>query len=126
MLLVEDEQAACEVARRGLERAGYRVLTAADGQEALELVIASAGELDLVISDVVMPRMSGTKLRAELCRRYPDIPVVLMSGHAAELAPETELGEQYLRKPYTLGQLTNLVRSTLDRSPAERTAGRST
>jgi CheY-like chemotaxis protein len=120
LLLVEDEQAAREVGRRGLERVGYRVLTAADGQEALDLVVASGGQLDLVISDVVMPRMSGSKLRAELNRRYPNIPVILLSGHAGELAPETELGGQFLRKPYTLAKLTSTVRSMLDRAPGEQ------
>jgi PAS domain S-box-containing protein len=119
LLLVEDEQAAREVGRRGLERVGYRVLTAADGQEALDLVVASGGQLDLVISDVVMPRMSGSKLRAELNRRYPNIPVILMSGHTGELAPEAELGGQFLFKPYTLARLTNTVRSALDRAPGQ-------
>jgi FixJ family two-component response regulator len=63
--------------------------------------------------------MSGSKLRAELNRRYPHIPVILMSGHAGELAPETELDGQLLRKPYTLAKLTGTVRSMLDRAPGD-------
>jgi CheY-like chemotaxis protein len=86
VLLVEDEPLVRRVMERMLSDAGYRVTTAANGLEALQLLDGGVRP-DLVLSDVVMPRMGGLELREKL--RTRDIPVVLMSGYSSEVV---ELG----------------------------------
>lgn len=79
ILMAEDEWLAAEVLAEGLEDAGFRVLTAPDGQAALELVAAGA-DFDLLLTDLRMPRMDGRELIARLRAERPDLPVVVMTG----------------------------------------------
>ncbi|MDX2121814.1 MAG: PAS domain S-box protein [Gemmatimonadota bacterium] len=118
ILLVEDEDGLRRVAQRALERVGYRVLTAADGLEALELYRRGAAEVDLVITDVVMPRLGGIALYRTLRQEGHNPRILFTSGYsAAELTdgdfPEAEL--VVLQKPWTLADLTQRVRNVLDR-----------
>ncbi len=81
VLLVEDDPKLRVATARIMEGAGYIVLPAADGVEALELLETRSGEVDLVLSDLVMPRMGGDELAEVLARRHPPLPVLLMSGY---------------------------------------------
>jgi PAS domain S-box-containing protein len=117
VLVVEDEAAIRDAARRGLERLGYRVLLAADGEEGLELFGKHASEVDLILTDIVMPRMTGTRLYQELRTRGADVKVLFTSGYTLRDGPqdvELDPGLPLLRKPWTLGQLAVAIREVLD------------
>jgi two-component system cell cycle sensor histidine kinase/response regulator CckA len=120
ILLIEDDDAVREIACRVLTRAGYTVVEARYGSEALEL--AGDGEsLDLVLSDVVMPGLSGPEVVARVQLRRPGLPALFMSGYA----PESEGplgGAELVRKPFTVEQLLGAVRSALDLHTAEQDA----
>jgi PAS domain S-box-containing protein len=119
ILVVEDEAAIRDAVRRGLERLGYRVLLASDGQEGLDVFRLHAGEVDLVLTDVVMPRMTGIQLCEVLRAERPDIKVLFMSGYTLLEGVDTTPQDQsvpLLRKPWTLAQLAGRIRALLDRS----------
>ena len=103
VLLVEDEQALRTVTRRILEAAGYKVLTASDGAEALAAVGADGEPVDLLLSDVVMPEMFGPELAQRLQERKPSIRVLFMSGFAQPVLGEAmEMGTvDMIEKPFT-------------------------
>jgi CheY-like chemotaxis protein len=117
ILVAEDEDAVREFARRVLTKAGYRVLTAQTGADAL----ATAGalpRLDLLFTDVVMPGMSGVALAAALAATRPDLPVIYASGYAEEAILRAALDDDhvpYLPKPFTSEALLTRVREVLDR-----------
>jgi len=90
VLVVDDETAVRRFAVRVLQREGYEVLEAADGLEALEMLRAGQVTVDLIVSDIVMPRMNGVELMQAVTESDPQIPVVLMSGYAT--AALSELG----------------------------------
>jgi PAS domain S-box-containing protein len=121
VLLVEDEEAVRRTARRVLERSGYHVLEADNGQEALEILRELGTKIALVISDVVMPKMSGTDLCEIARRELPNVRFVLMSGYAAkdtanEATPYPSI--PFLHKPWTTSELLDSVRAQLDRRTA--------
>ncbi|MCB4824113.1 response regulator [Roseicella aerolata] len=87
ILMAEDEWLAAEVLAEGLADAGFTVLTAADGQAALELAAAGAA-FDLLLTDLRMPRMDGRELIARLRAERPDLPVVVMTGFPPPNGPE--------------------------------------
>ena len=82
VLVVDDLESFRVMLRRQLVSLGHIVLEAADGAEAIEVVRSRRGELDLVLTDVVMPAMNGTEVAACICAEYPGLPVVLMSAYA--------------------------------------------
>lgn len=82
VLVVDDEAAVRRFACRVLERAGYGVFEAIDGIEALELIQGQTIVLEVVVTDIVMPRMNGVELMQALSASLPDLPVILMSGYA--------------------------------------------
>ena len=100
---------------RGLTSRGYTVLEAGNGVEAIE-VLDKQGDVDLVVSDVVMPEMDGPTLLKELRRRNPNVKVIFVSGYAEEAfqknLPEQEQYE-FLAKPFTLKQLVSKVKETM-------------
>jgi CheY-like chemotaxis protein len=114
ILLVEDEEAVRRVARRALEMHGYKIIDAADGATALD--IAAGNEVDLVLSDVMMPGMPGPTLVEELRRRNPDLRVLFMSGHTEEIIRDGLLDPTipFLAKPFTPTKLAQKVRDALD------------
>jgi PAS domain S-box-containing protein len=101
VLLVEDEEPVRRVAARTLERAGYRVLAVADGEDALRIAAATP-RIDLLLTDVVMPGMSGTRLADHLRAARPALPVLYMSGFSRDL-PESLAPPPgaLLQKPFT-------------------------
>lgn len=110
ILLVEDEDMVRAVAERALSRQGYTVLTAADGEQGLE-VLAGAPKVDLLVSDVVMPSMDGPAMVRVARETYPDLPVLFMSGYAEEqLRKSIDLDRvSFLPKPFSVAQLSEAV-----------------
>jgi PAS domain S-box-containing protein len=101
ILLVEDEERVRRIAARCLERVGYRVLPVADGEDALRLA-ASAGRIDLLLTDVVMPGLSGPRLAEKLCSARPGLPVLFMTGFSGEPSETLAMPPgSLLRKPFT-------------------------
>jgi len=117
ILVVEDEEPIRRVAKRVLERHGYKVLAAADGVEALNQFREHEAEVALVLTDVVMPRMGGKALLEQLRGEGKRVPVVFMSGYAARGdSPEDahiEPGMTILAKPWTVDQLLARVREVV-------------
>jgi two-component system cell cycle sensor histidine kinase/response regulator CckA len=116
ILLVEDEEAVRVVAQRMLERNGYRVIVA-DPSEALSLSDELGGQIDLLMTDVVMPRMSGATLAARLCERWPAMKVLYVSGYTDGTVVAhgvLESGVPFLQKPFTSEQLARKLRGVLD------------
>jgi len=115
ILLVEDEEGLRALNARGLASRGYTVLEAGNGIEAIE-VLERQGDVDLVVSDVVMPEMDGPTLLKELRRRNPNVKIIFVSGYAEEAfqknLPEQEQYE-FLAKPFTLKQLVSKVKETM-------------
>lgn len=116
VLLVEDENAVRSIVADALLRHGLRVLPAEGGQEALALAGAHSGEIDLVLTDVIMPGLSGPQLVEALRQRYPDLHVLYMSGYAHDaLNDELGMGQgvTVLQKPFTPAALLSRVRAAL-------------
>jgi two-component system cell cycle sensor histidine kinase/response regulator CckA len=114
VLLVEDELSVRRLARRAFESAGYRVLEAADGESALRL--AQSAVLDLVVTDIVMPGMSGLQLAERIAVTHPGVPVLFVSGYAEDTAEMRRLrttGRELLGKPFRPQQLVDRARELL-------------
>jgi PAS domain S-box-containing protein len=123
ILLVEDEDHVRTVATRILRRNGYTVLEARTGPEALRLWHDHAREIDLVVTDMVMPGMGGRELSNHVRLERPDMPLLFMSGYTEDGAFQRgvlEPGETYLEKPFGEDRLTRLVRRALS---SERSVG---
>jgi two-component system cell cycle sensor histidine kinase/response regulator CckA len=117
VLLVEDETAVREITKASLQRQGYQVIAATGGAEALRELDAHLDGIDLLITDVVMPSMSGPQLVEQLRRRWPLLPVLFISGYASEATKVRVEGDRtaYLPKPFTPAALASKVRTLLDR-----------
>jgi two-component system, cell cycle sensor histidine kinase and response regulator CckA len=111
VLLVEDEEAVREVTRRILVKAGWRVIGAGAGREALEAASKADGEIDLLLSDVVMPGMLGPQLAATLRAQRPSLRVLYMSGFAAPVLDHAFAieGADVIEKPFTAPQLLERI-----------------
>jgi PAS domain S-box-containing protein len=123
ILVVEDEDAVRNLAKRILELAGYTVLTAANGGEALGICGKQQGSVSLVLTDVVMPGMNGKELTDRLAGLCPNLRVLYMSGytddaivHRGVLAP----GTHFIGKPFNAADLTRMVRKVLDEPMPDR------
>jgi CheY-like chemotaxis protein len=124
VLIVEDEPALRAAARRALELCGYTVLAAENAESALRAA-AQANRLDLVVTDVVMPGLSGRDLAARLAESQPSVRVLYMSGYTDEAIVHhgvLEPGVAFLEKPFTPDSLARKVREVLD-SPAPTVVG---
>ncbi len=125
ILLVDDEEAVLEVIRRILCRHGHEVLTAGSPSEALGKLATHQSPIDLLLTDVVMPEMSGRELGERVRRVQPEVAVLYMSGYDDEIVTRhgaLEAGVPLLQKPFDTGALLAHVRETLDRG---RGTGRS-
>jgi two-component system, cell cycle sensor histidine kinase and response regulator CckA len=114
VLLVEDEDMVRAVAQRALTRQGYTVLTAANGEEGLELITARS-DIDMIVSDVVMPTMDGPTMVKRARESFPDIPILFMSGYAEEQLRKTIAIDNvgFLPKPFSVQQLAEAVRAIM-------------
>ena len=120
VLLVEDEEVVRDVVRQMLERQGYEVLVAGDGEEALALAEEHRGHIDVLATDVVMPRMSGRELADRLLPLRPGLPVLFMSGYTEDPAVWDGLEERraFLQKPFSVSDLSAALRSLLAGRPS--------
>jgi two-component system cell cycle sensor histidine kinase/response regulator CckA len=119
VLLVDDEPLLRQFAARVLSEGGYAVYEATDGADALEQVEARAALLDVVVSDIVMPRVNGVELLQALSLSHPELPVVLMSGYGVAQLCERGIPPPcvILAKPFLAEHLLDEVRRCLrDRS----------
>jgi len=117
VLLVEDDERVRSLARKVLEQAGYRVIVAAGGKEALAAAEAHEGQIDVLMTDVVMPEMSGRTLTRRLTQRHPGLKVLYMSGYPDEDIAKHgvfESGIPFIKKPFTPSLLTQKLREVLD------------
>jgi PAS domain S-box-containing protein len=118
ILLVEDEPRLRVVAERLLQRAGYRVLAAPNGEEGLAVFGARRRDIDLVLTDLVMPKMGGIEMYERFRRDGDRVKVVFMSGYPEQRFREraaSDPGVRFVTKPWTAGDLLRQVRELLDR-----------
>jgi two-component system cell cycle sensor histidine kinase/response regulator CckA len=116
ILLVEDEEGLRALNARGLTSRGYTVLEAGNGVEAIDVLEKSGGQVDLVVSDVVMPEMDGPTLLRELRTRNPSMKIIFVSGYAEDAFQKHLPADgqfAFLAKPFTLKQLVNAVKETI-------------
>ena len=117
ILLVDDEPSIRDIAKIMLEAAGYVVMEASGGEEALSVVSANRGAVALLITDVVMPRMGGSELARRLQESYPRLKVLYVSGYTADVISHRgilEAGVNYLQKPFKSLDFLTKVREILD------------
>ncbi|MFW6181548.1 MAG: response regulator [Spirochaetota bacterium] len=119
VLVVEDDEAVRKVIEAMLEGSGYAVYLAKDGEDALRICEHCPENIDLLLSDMVMPRMSGQELAEKLVHRYPELKILFMSGytdgavrHHGNLRPKTG----FIEKPFSPASLTRKIREVLDRA----------
>jgi CheY-like chemotaxis protein len=127
VLIVEDEESVRKLASIVLRQNGYTVLTATNGEEALEVCRRQGGRIDLLISDIVMPGMDAFDLRERIRALYPHLLVLFMSGyteHAVLHGNAFETVEAFISKPFTAEQLATKVHELVGRSSGDTEAGR--
>ncbi len=120
ILVAEDEPSVREVVSRVLSKRGYRLLLAEDGLAALELGRSSPEPVDLLLTDLVMPRMRGGELANELQKIRPGLRVMFMSGYTDDSVIRQgilEDGIPFLQKPFSAEALAGKVREVLDAAP---------
>lgn len=116
ILLVEDEEAVRRFSVRALENAGYRVVSAEHGEAALEVLQQQPGGVDLLITDVVMPRMDGVELIKAVRRLYPGMKAIMISGYAEDVFRKNldrEMDATFVPKPFSLKDLIEAVEEKL-------------
>jgi PAS domain S-box-containing protein len=123
ILVVDDEETVRMAVRRILQKSGYRVITAANGAEAMEELAAHGTQIAVVVTDMVMPVMGGRELVERASRAYPAVRMVCMSGYTED--PALRLGQlggehAFVSKPFTVAELTAAIRRVLD-APARAT-----
>ena len=120
ILLVEDEANLRYLARQFLEKQGYRVIEAADGAVAMQIVVAHEGVIHLLLTDVIMPGMNGRELAQRVSEIRPNVKVLYMSGYTENVIGHNgtlDAGVRLLQKPFNLRDLKDKVREVLDASP---------
>lgn len=123
MLLVEDEEEVRTAVFESLQMRGYTVLKARHGREALMLCRRHPGPLHLLLTDVVMPQMTGPELAQRLGLLHPDLKVLYMSGYTSDALMERNVGAPgtaFLQKPFTPDALARAVREVLETASPSR------
>jgi two-component system cell cycle sensor histidine kinase/response regulator CckA len=116
ILVAEDEEIVRRMAVRILERAGYEVIEAENGEVALSKFREDPESVDLALVDVVMPRKNGFMLRQELLMERPELPILLTSGYSESIVDDLSNGADdfsFLRKPYNRTQLLSTIESMI-------------
>ena len=125
ILVVEDEAGIRALVRKILRRQGYVVLEASNGDDALKICAGHKGKIDLLVTDVMMPRMSGRELADRLTALRPELRVLYVSGYTDDAMLSSgsfPSGTAFLQKPFTLGSLLGKVREVLDVGQSRRGA----
>ena len=125
ILVVEDEAGIRALVRKILRRQGYVVLEASNGDDALKICAGHKGKIDLLVTDVMMPRMSGRELADRLTALRPELRVLYVSGYTDDAMLSSgsfPTGTAFLQKPFTLGSLLGKVREVLDVGQSRRGA----
>ncbi len=113
VLLAEDEPLLRELGQTILTRAGYKVLSAPSTQALKALIADYSGSIDLLLTDVVMPGISGPELVRIVKERWPEIRVLYMSGYADDEIEDLDRGAAFLQKPFTPSELTAKIAAVL-------------
>ncbi len=125
ILVVEDEAGIRALVRKILRRQGYVVLEASNGDDALKICAGHKGKIDLLVTDVMMPRMSGRELADRLIALRPELRILYVSGYTDDAMLSSgsfPSGTAFLQKPFTLGSLLGKVREVLDIGQSRRGA----
>jgi len=125
VLLVEDDPALLMLGREVLTELGYRVFAAPTGLEALRLMDEERPEIQILVTDVVMPGMNGRELAERVTAGRPELPVLFISGYTRDSVLREEIADaeiEFLEKPYTAMVLARRVRETLDSRKRAKTA----
>lgn len=121
VLVVDDEANIRNIICLFLRKAGFEAVEAADGRDALSIVRRLKGNLDLILTDMVMPRMDGSALITAATRQYPHLKTVLMSGYNP--GPK-DLGVPFLHKPFEIDTMVRMVRKQFEPEGSNRAARR--
>ncbi len=117
ILLVEDEESVREIVQKALAKCGYQVSAMCNGKEALDLCLEKSEQFDMLITDIVMPQISGIELANELIPKFPEMKVMYMSGYTDKtIVRHGILGTEaeYIQKPFSMNFLSRRVREILD------------
>jgi len=117
ILLVDDEEHVRDLGKRILDHAGYVVITAGNGKEAVEIYSREQSDIALVVLDLVMPKMGGEKCLDELVKINPHVKVIISTGHSLDAQERLHLGSLargFVNKPYEVRQLAQTVKGILD------------
>lgn len=120
ILVAEDEVVIRNIVRHLLESEGHEVLAAADGEEALRLSRAYHGPIDLLITDVVMPRLDGLALIRQILEERPDLRILVMSGRLSPEFSPRAIDFPFLRKPFLPAAFREKLRQVLNDPPPDR------
>lgn len=119
ILVVDDEEPLRTLVARGLGMDGHSCVTAADGAEALDVLVAERGRFDLLLTDIRMPLMDGIALALAAKAQFPELTIMLMTGYAEqrERAKSLEaIVEEVMTKPFTIAELRETVMKVIERS----------
>lgn len=125
ILLVDDEEYVRDVGTRILERAGYTVITAANGREAVDIYAREQSAIALVILDLIMPQMGGEKCLEELLRINPRVKVIVSTGHLLDGRQRSQLGalaKGFVSKPYQVRQMVQAVKEVLALTDSQKSS----
>jgi CheY-like chemotaxis protein len=125
ILMVEDEDDLRQITARILTRAGYRVLSATGGAQAIHLAHTHPGPIHLLLTDVIMPKMLGNEVAAQVRQRHPSLPVLYMSGYAGPVLTENGTlpdGVTIVEKPFTSRELLDRVHTIVHTATSRPTA----
>ncbi len=118
ILIAEDDRAVREFVSRALRQDGHEITAVGDGQQALNAL--EKGRFDMLLADIVMPQLDGIALALKAAKEYPDLPVLLMTGYAAERQRAHNLDaliQDVISKPFTLDEIREAVRKLLAVQP---------
>lgn len=119
LLVVEDDEVLRRLIRMTFEKESYRVLAAGDGMQGLQLLESRFGNVDLVVCDIIMPRLNGWQLRARALAAYPRLRFLLITGFQGEIAADDDLrNTSILEKPFHPAELVRKVEELLRRGRA--------
>jgi DNA-binding NtrC family response regulator len=116
VLVVEDDRAARDFVRVALQTLGYKVLLAETEEQCIQHFLTAQGKIDLLLSDVIMPKFNGRQLYNNLCRAYPGLKVIFMSGYPAdEIGRHGVINEGicFIQKPFSIQELSETVRKAI-------------